>query len=536
MRIILLCLLLCSCAPPDPVEPTSESLVGGATFDSFVRGRDEFNHQTMGGNGRVCASCHTTPERAADIGYRWGVMHGQTQTQATITALQFAQRYATFDLSPEFARLVFEVDPNDGLFRSIDSQGGVGANFENTLFKGLVRVGLTLHSSVHVQDCGPANECTVLPDGRHRIIVHRGSPTSLNQALFDGTTGETAGHPFQMQDGRRQAGSEDQAAGAFDDHFERTLTPTPLQLSDIADFEQNTFSDVPTALYAALNIDPGLPACHTESECRGMEFFRPQHISASDMGHRGLCAQCHSGPMGNHSSIWHKFQFPRPPLPSGGCPCSDGTAPVGGVCARSVVMAGPFDPPHEFDPPGVDSPPLCFHRVSAPGPECPHGGCANPDPAARFAALEAAGMRVRTFIYSDVPPAVDPPGVMIGGVQVPLAPPGLPWGPRTFIGHDPGRGGLTGDPCNEFPLLCLFAPPGQVLGHNFRIASLRGAGRRQHFDHNNVDLTPEEQCADVFRGLAAQVPFFQSIGDPDALAFVTTEQDIIDCGAALRLF
>ena len=143
-------------------------------------------------------------------------------------------------------------------------------------------------------------------------------------------------------------------------------------------------------------------------------------------------------------------------------------------------------------------------------------------------------MAVRTFVYDAVPSSVDPFGVMINGSPFPLIPPG-PWGPRTFVGHDPGRGGLTGDPCNEFSLLCALAPPGVVLGHLFRIASLRGAGRRLHFDHNNVDLTPEQQCRDVFQGFSETVPFFQSLGDPDATAFLTTEQDIIDCGAFLRL-
>lgn len=514
-------LVLASCAAPIDTEPTSEALIGGASVASVLRGRDLFNHEEMGGNGRTCSSCHTTVERAADIGYRWGRAHGQTPGQAVATSVQFVQDFATFDLAPDFAARVFEVDPLDGLFVSIDSDRGVGADFEDTLFRGLVRVHITLHPSVHVIDCGPANECEVLPNGQHRIVVLRSSPTSLNTFLEESSApGRTAGLMWDM---RRQE-LADQAGGAFDDHFERTLTPTAQQLADIAAFERQTYTDLVSFNYAVTGADPGMPECHTASECRGMEFFEPQHITATDMAHRGLCAQCHSGPLFNHSSIWHKFQLPRAPFANGSCPCSDGRAPaLDGSCGRSVRMEGPIDPPHQYDPSGVDTPPVCLHRVSAPNTELP-----NP------------GMAVRTFLFDDVPAPVEFPTMMIGGMAVTLAPV-TSWGPRVVTMHDPGRGSLTGDPCNEFPVLCLFATPGNpsdgggVGAGLFRIASLRGAGRRRHFDHNNNNRTTTDQCRDVALGFDGFVGFFQSIGDPDALAFHMTEQDIQDCGAYLSL-
>jgi len=517
-----LVLLIGGCAGPEDVDRAGEDLIGGASAASVLRGHDAFRNEGVGGNGRRCESCHTTVERAFDIGQRWGRLHGQTPAQAAATGARFVEEYATFDLAPDFARLVFEVDPTDGLFRSIDSAHGVGSDYTNTLLQGLVRVKITLHPSVHVVDCGPANECEILPDGRERIVVLRSSPTSLNTFMEEGSApGRTSGLMWDM---RRQAGLADQAGGAFDDHFERTLTPTPQELEDIANFERQTYTDLASLSYAATGIDPGMPACHTDSECRGHEFFEPQHITVADMGHRGLCAQCHSGPLFNHSSIWHKFQLPRAPLADGTCPCSDGSTPLAdGTCPRSVRMEGPIDPPREYDPPGIDTPPVCLHRVSAGNPERPQ-----------------PGMAVRTFLFADVPAPTSFPTMMIGGSPAVLAPITL-WGPRTIVVHDPGRGGLTGDPCNEFPVLCLFATPGApgdgggVGAGLFRIASLRGAGRRRHFDHNNVDLTPLDQCRDVASGFDGFVGFFESIGDPDALAFHMTEQDIEDCAAYLSL-
>src|SRR6185369_10401603 len=113
--------------------------------------------------------------------------------------------------------------PADGLFRSIDSDFGVGADFSHTLFRGLVRVNLTLHPSVHVAGCGPANECTVLFDGRHGIVVLRSPPTFFNTILQeDSVSGRTPGLMWDMREGSRQGfpgEAEPQARDALDSHF-----------------------------------------------------------------------------------------------------------------------------------------------------------------------------------------------------------------------------------------------------------------------------------------------------------------------------
>lgn len=287
MRMLLpLVFLLAACAaePTTEVGVAGEDLLGGATLSSVLRGRELFRHEEMGGNGRTCESCHTTVERAYDVGYRWGRHEGLSVSASRAMGYEFVDRYATFDLAPDFARILFELDPSDGLFREIDADGGSGSSFE-MLMQGLVRVRLTLHPNVHVVDCGPANDCTVLPDGRHEIVVLRSPPTTLNTILQEASAPGRV--PLLMWDGR-QTDAAVQALGAFNDHFERTLTPTARQLDDIAAFERNTFTDLASAYYAATNIDPGLPEGRTASERRGREFFIAQPILASDMGHRGL--------------------------------------------------------------------------------------------------------------------------------------------------------------------------------------------------------------------------------------------------------
>lgn len=491
--VFLLAGCIADTTPQEPAAVTSESLLGGASAASVLRGRELFRHEEMGGNGRTCESCHTTVERAIDVGYRRGRQLGLSKPQAALMGLDFAQRFATFDLAPEFARELFALDPNDGLFREIDSDGGNSNSYE-MVQQGLIRIPMTLHPRVSVVGCGaPGSDCEVLPNGQHRIIVLRSPPTTLNTIIQE-VDANAPGRPGMLMWDARESDAVTQAGSAFNDHFERTQTPTLQQQEDLAAFQRNTFTDVASAYYAATGVDPGLPACTTPSECRGREFFIEQPILASDMEHRGLCAQCHSGPALNRSGIFHRLQPPVPPV-ANVCPCQDGTMPVAGSCGLSVPMEGPVATPIGA---------MCLHRISAP----------NADPPGR------PGFIDRTFVWTDVPG----------------------WGTRVMQGHDPGRGGITGDPCSELTLQCLVASAnpadpsqgGGVLVPMFRIASIRGAGRRTHFDHSNVALTHREQVDDVAEGFAAFVPLFQSQGDPNALAFIMSEQDRIDCAAYMK--
>lgn len=489
--------LLVGCAVDGPETEVAglaeEDLLGGASAASVLRGRDLFQREEMGGNGRTCESCHTTVERAIDVGYRRGRQLGLSKPQAALMGLDFAQRFATLDLAPEFARELFALDPTDPLFREIDSDGGNSSSYE-MVQQGLIRIHLTLHPNVHVQDCGPANDCTVLPNGQHRIVVLRSPPTTLNTILQE-EQANAPGRPGMLMWDGRESDAVTQAGSAFNDHFERTQTPTLQQQEDLAAFQRNTFTDLASAYYAATGNDPGLPACNTPSECRGREFFIEQPILASDMGHRGLCAQCHSGPALNRSGIFHRLQPPVPPV-ADVCPCQDGSMPVAGNCGLSVPMEGPI---------ATAIGPMCLHRVSAP----------RADPPGR------PGFVDRVFVWSNLPA----------------------WGQRVMQAHDPGRGGLTGDPCAEFPLVCLLASAnpadpsqgGAVAAQVFRISSIRGAGRRTHFDHNNIALTHRQQVDDVANGFDAFVPLFVSEGDPNATAFIMSEQDRADAAAYLKL-
>lgn len=479
--------------PPADAESdvgvASEELIGGASLASVLRGRDLFRHEQMGGNGRTCESCHTTEERAFDVGYRRGQQLGLSKPASIAKGLDFVARFATFDLAPEFARELFQLDPNDGLFREIDSDGGNSTSYE-MVQQGLIRIPMTLHPRVQVVGCGPENDCTVLPNGQHQIVVLRSPPTTMNTFLQEEAPGRVG---MLMWDGREVDGAVTQAGSAFNDHFQRTETPTLQQLTDIANFQRNTFTDAASAYLAATGNDPGLPPCTTPSECRGREFFVAQPILASDMGHRGLCAQCHTGPNLNRSSIFHRLQPPVAPV-ANVCPCQDGTMPVAGNCGLSVPMEGPVM---------TELGPMCMHRISAP----------NADPPNR------PGFVDRTFVWTDVPG----------------------WGTRVMNAHDPGRGGITGDPCSEIPAQCLVASVnpanpaegGAALVPILRIASLRGAGRRTHFDHSNIALTHREQVEDVAEGFAQFAEGFRLQGDPNWSAFIMSEQDIDDAAAYL---
>jgi cytochrome c peroxidase len=163
------------------------------------------------------------------------------------------------------------VNPRDPLFRALDSDGGLGITYARLLANASIRVTIPLPPNVQVVE---------LP-GATSITVNRGIPTVNNVAL----------EPFLMLDGREQDLAH-QANSAVHAHFENEREPTASELSRIAQFERGLFSSADLARLAEdPNTVPTLPAGTTDSERRGRTFFVP--------GPRGLCAQCHSGPMLN---------------------------------------------------------------------------------------------------------------------------------------------------------------------------------------------------------------------------------------------
>ena len=164
--------------------------IAEALFDaaSYELGRRIFFESTFGGNGRTCATCHVPRDE--------------------------------FTFSPELARSRFELDPEDPLFRPIDSNDGEGRDYSNILDHALVRVSITLHENVSV----------VGDPDRRTIDVWRGTPTIANVAL-------TA--PF-LSDGRALDLIE-QASGAIRDHMQPAREPHQWELEALESFMTENF-------------------------------------------------------------------------------------------------------------------------------------------------------------------------------------------------------------------------------------------------------------------------------------------------------
>lgn len=202
-------------------------------------GAELFDHATFGGNGRTCATCHLE------------LTSGTT--------------------SPIVAQIRHIINPNDPLFRSIDSDDGVGNKYTRLLTDATIRITLPLPPFLAMAD----------QPGATSVTYNRGIPTVFNIGL----------DPVLMSDGREPT-LQSQAADALHDHAQNTVAPTASQLDAIATYEKTLFTSEALARYAAGGPPPALPAGRTASEKRGRTFFEAN----------GLCGQCHFGPMLNTTS------------------------------------------------------------------------------------------------------------------------------------------------------------------------------------------------------------------------------------------
>ncbi|NUO49503.1 MAG: hypothetical protein HOV80_11670 [Polyangiaceae bacterium] len=246
----LSCVLAVGCGIEAEME--DESLGEDAQAITLI-GKFLFEEETFQGNGRTCATCHSRQ---------------------------------TGQVSPEEAQARFAADPNDPLFRPIDSDDGVGSSYTRLLEDATIRVTLPL----------PAG--WTLPDepGATSVTFARGIPTTLNVPSLD---------TIFMYDGRN-ATLEEQALGAVNAHYQPGRQPTVFELSKIAEQEQtfSFFSDVRLRKYANGGDAPVLPKGNTAAQKRGRKWFVPSA--------QGICSHCHSGPMLNETNA-----FLLAPLPPG---------------------------------------------------------------------------------------------------------------------------------------------------------------------------------------------------------------------------
>lgn len=212
-----------------------------------------FERETFGGNGRTCSTCHL-------------------EESGTI--------------SPRDAQREYRRNPRAPLFRSIDSDDGVGNNYSKLLADATIRVTLKLPAGWSLQDDPTATTVT----------FRRGISTTLNVPSLD---------TIFMADGRNDS-VQGQALGAINAHYQPLRQPTAAELDAIAAHEKTSdfFSSVALRRYARGGAAPTLPPGRTASQQRGRNWFVP---SAT-----GVCGHCHAGPMLNQTS-----EFLLAPLPPG---------------------------------------------------------------------------------------------------------------------------------------------------------------------------------------------------------------------------
>jgi cytochrome c peroxidase len=256
---------------PGKVAPPSNRSAAPAAVTAIQEGRRLFDHETFGGNGRTCKTCHSEE---------------------------------TGTVSPRDAQLRFAQDPSDPLFvhdGSDDDDGdgfGDGQHVTRMLDSATILMRIALHPNVSLQSDPLARFVT----------VRRGIPTTLNTPALD---------PVLMLDGR-QPSLESQALGAITDHAQATRSVQASELALIKKFQQESgrfFTSDALKLFASGGPAPQLPAGRTPSEQRGRVFFEdlPPDFSVTPPNFKpGLCAACHSGPLLNRTN-----QFLPVPIPPG---------------------------------------------------------------------------------------------------------------------------------------------------------------------------------------------------------------------------
>ena len=224
---------------------------GQISQEVHANGKKLFERETFGGNGRTCASCHGA----------------QTGT-----------------VSPADAQARFAKNPADPLFRSIDSDDGVGTSYTHLLADATIRVTLPL----------PANWSLADEPGATSVTFRRAIPSTLNVPALD---------PLLMSDGRNDS-LQEQAHGAVNSHYQPGRQPTDEELDAIAAHQQTSgfFSSNALKHYANGGPEPELPAGNTASEKRGRVWF----VRSAE----GICSHCHTGPMLNETSEFLAAPFP----------------------------------------------------------------------------------------------------------------------------------------------------------------------------------------------------------------------------------
>jgi hypothetical protein len=223
-------------------------------------GQRLFDHETFGGNGRTCRTCHSGSD-------------------GTIDPQEVAERLAKNPSDPLFL--------HDGL---------------DDFFGGASRI--AAHATILIERELPQGVVMLDDPSATSIVVARGVPSTVDTPALD------AALMYDMRD----LDLRGQASGAIERHAQAAIPPTADQLAAIAEFQQTDkrfFSSKALKSFAEGGAAPALPQGHTASEKRGREFFVDAPWNPPSK--KGVCALCHGGPMLNTANQFTTIPTGAPP-------------------------------------------------------------------------------------------------------------------------------------------------------------------------------------------------------------------------------
>jgi len=234
-------------------------LLASASAATLSEGQRLFDHETFGGNGRTCRTCHSGSD-------------------------------GTIDPQEVAGRLANSSDPlftHDGLDDFVSGTARIAA-----------------HATILIERELPPGVVLLDDPSASSVVLARGVPSTVNTPALD------AALMYDMRD----VDLQHQAAGAIARHAQAANTPTASQLDAIAAFQQTDsrfFSSKELQAFANGGPAPVLPQGHTASEIRGRDFFVDAPWNPPSK--KGVCALCHSGPMLNTANEFTTDATGAPP-------------------------------------------------------------------------------------------------------------------------------------------------------------------------------------------------------------------------------
>lgn len=225
-----------------------------------LSGQRLFDHETFGGNGRTCRTCHMG-------------------SNGTITVADVQERLRR--------------DPSDPLF----IHDGL-----DDFVSGTSRIGT--HATILIRRPLPPGVMLLEDPSATSVVLARGVPSTVNTPALD---------PALMYDLRDRT-LQEQALGAIHGHAQNTVEPTAEQLNAIAEFQRTSnrfFSSSALQHFANGGPAPALPEGRSPSEKRGREFFVDAPWDPPNK--KGVCALCHSGPLLNTANEFTEAATGAPP-------------------------------------------------------------------------------------------------------------------------------------------------------------------------------------------------------------------------------